>query len=87
MYILLKNIKMFSKKIIYKSSNFNQYFTEYYIILYFTEYSTFRILLFQQSLVVIYQQKTKLSNSAFGTLNIVQFPSFTLFMRLRKLIF
>lgn len=69
---------MFSKKIISKSSNFNQYFTEY---------STFRILLFQQSLVVIYQQKTKLSNSAFGTLNIVQFPSFTLFMRLRKLIF
>lgn len=77
MYILLKNIKMFSKKIIYKS-NFNQYFSEY---------STFQILLFQQSLVVIYQQKTKLSNSAFGTLNIVQFPSFTLFMRLRKLIF
>lgn len=68
---------MFSKKIIYKS-NFNQYFSEY---------STFQILLFQQSLVVIYQQKTKLSNSAFGTLNIVQFPSFTLFMRLRKLIF
>lgn len=49
--------------------------------------TSFRILLFQQSLVVIYQQKTKLSNSTFGTVNIVQFPSFTLFMRLRKLIF
>lgn len=49
--------------------------------------TSFWILLFQQSLLVIYQQKTKLSNSTFGTVNIVQFPSFTLFMRLRSSFF